>query len=40
MLTASQVYTYTRRILDAYAAGMQPLRAELDKAPNAGASQR
>ena len=35
MLTASQVYTYTRRILDAYAAVMQPLSAELDMAPNA-----
>ena len=35
MLTASQVYTYTRRILDAYAAVMQPLSAELDMAQNA-----
>ena len=35
MLTASQVYTCTRRILDAYAAVMQPLSAELDMAPNA-----
>ena len=35
MLTASQVYTYTRRILDAYAVVMQPLSAELDMAPNA-----
>ena len=35
MLNASQVYTYTRRILDAYAAIMQPLSAELDMAQNA-----
>ena len=35
MLTASQVYTYTRRILDAYTVVMQPLSAELDMAPNA-----
>ena len=35
MLTASQVYTYSRRILDAYAAVMQPLSAELDMAQNA-----
>ena len=35
MLTASQVYTYTRRILDAYAAVMQPLSAELDMTQNA-----
>ena len=35
MLNASQVYTYTRRILDAYAAVMQPLSAELDMAQNA-----
>ena len=35
MLTASQVYTYTRRILDAYTAVMQPLSAELDMAQNA-----
>ena len=35
MLTASQVYTYTRRILDAYAVVMQPLSAELDMAQNA-----
>lgn len=35
MLTASQVYTYTRRILDAYAVVMQPLSAELSMAPNA-----
>ena len=35
MLNAAQVYTYTRRILDAYAAVMQPLSAELDMAQNA-----
>lgn len=35
MLTASQVYTYTRRILDAYTVVMQPLSAELDMAQNA-----
>ena len=35
VLNASQVYTYTRRILDAYAAVMQPLSAELDMAQNA-----
>ena len=35
VLTASQVYTYTRRFLDAYAGVMQPLSAELDMAPNA-----
>lgn len=35
VLTASQVYTYTRRILDAYTVVMQPLSAELDMAPNA-----
>ena len=35
MLNASQVYTYTRRILDAYTVVMQPLSAELDMAPNA-----
>ena len=35
MLNASQVYTYTRRILNAYAAVMQPLSAELDMAQNA-----
>ena len=35
VLNAAQVYTYTRRILDAYAAVMQPLSAELDMAQNA-----
>lgn len=35
VLTTSQVYTYTRRILDAYTVVMQPLSAELDMAPNA-----
>lgn len=35
MLNASQVDTYARRILDAYAVVMQPLSAELGMAQNA-----
>ena len=35
MLTASQVYTYSRLLLDAYAGIMRPLSAELNMAQTA-----